>query len=155
MERLWTSNVSISNCKIKKIIFFAINLPLKLFLATVTNGDSGSLKSLHTIFDTYIVGAYAGEIWTKSNCPKCTKFRVFWQKLGYLKAIFDKMLTSFWKIFLKLKQVFNGKQLSFRISFFSVKKKYGSPTCKTRLNVPPNMADLTSIKHAVSILNVI
>ena len=28
--------------------YCAVNLPLKIFLATVTNTDKGSLKSLHT-----------------------------------------------------------------------------------------------------------
>ena len=51
MERLYTSNVSISNgnikCPIGKSIF-TVNLPLKLFRGTVANADIGSLKSLHT-----------------------------------------------------------------------------------------------------------
>ena len=54
MERLKTSNVSISNGNIKYPIgksIFAVNLPLKLFPATVANADIGSLKSLHTLFD--------------------------------------------------------------------------------------------------------
>ena len=33
---------------------FAVNLPLKLFPATVANADIGSLKSLHTLFDKYL-----------------------------------------------------------------------------------------------------
>ena len=45
------SHVSVSNgnikCPIGKSIF-AVNLPLKLFRATVTNADIRSLKSLHT-----------------------------------------------------------------------------------------------------------
>ena len=57
MERLWTSNVSISNGNIKypsgKSIF-AVNLPLKLFPATVANADIGSLKSLHNLFGKYL-----------------------------------------------------------------------------------------------------
>ena len=57
MERLLTSNVSISNgnikCPIGKSIF-AVNLTLKLFRATVSNADTGSLKSLHTLFDMYM-----------------------------------------------------------------------------------------------------
>ena len=52
MERLLTSNISISNNDIK-YQFFAVNLPLKLFPATVANG-MGSLKSLHTSFDKYL-----------------------------------------------------------------------------------------------------
>ena len=51
MERLYTSNVSISTgnikCQIGKSIF-AVILPLKLSHATVTNTDLGSLRSLHT-----------------------------------------------------------------------------------------------------------
>ena len=31
----------------------AVNLPSKLFRATVANADTGSLKFLHTLFDTY------------------------------------------------------------------------------------------------------
>ena len=48
-----TSNVSICNgnikCPIGKSIF-AVNLPLKLFRATVANADIESLKFLHTFF---------------------------------------------------------------------------------------------------------
>ena len=57
MERLKTSNVSISNGNIKFRVgksIFAVSLPLKLFLATVANTYIGSLKSLHTLFDTYL-----------------------------------------------------------------------------------------------------
>ena len=46
--------MSISNGNIKYPIgksIFVVNLPLKLFPATVTNADIGSLKSLHTLFD--------------------------------------------------------------------------------------------------------
>ena len=53
MERLLTSNVSISNGKIKYPIrksIFAVNLPLKkIFPAAVANADIGSLMSLHTV----------------------------------------------------------------------------------------------------------
>ena len=33
---------------------FAVNLPIKLFPA-ITNNDLGSLKSLHTSFDTHLL----------------------------------------------------------------------------------------------------
>ena len=50
-------NVSVSNGNIKcptgKSIF-AVNLPFKLFCATVTNADTGSLKFPHTLFETYL-----------------------------------------------------------------------------------------------------
>ena len=57
MERLLTSNISISNGNIKAPIgksIFAVNLTLKLFRATVANADIGNLSSLHTLFDTYL-----------------------------------------------------------------------------------------------------
>ena len=57
MERLSTTNVSISHGNIKHPIgksIFAVNLPFKLFPATVANADIGSLKSLHTLFDKYL-----------------------------------------------------------------------------------------------------
>ena len=56
MERLWTSNVSVSNGSLEyatKKAIFAVNFPLKPFLATVANANTESLKSLHTSFDTY------------------------------------------------------------------------------------------------------
>ena len=48
MERLWTSNVSVGKS------IFVVNFPLKLLGVTVANADTGSLKSLHTIFDIYL-----------------------------------------------------------------------------------------------------
>ena len=51
MERLKTSNACISNGNMKYPIgksIFAVNFPLKPFLATVANADIESLKSLHT-----------------------------------------------------------------------------------------------------------
>ena len=33
---------------------FAVNLPLKFFRATVANANTKSLKSLYTLFDTYL-----------------------------------------------------------------------------------------------------
>ena len=57
MERLWTSDVRVSNGNVKSTFeksIFAVNLPLKLFHATVTNTNTGRLNSLHTLFDTYL-----------------------------------------------------------------------------------------------------
>ena len=51
-------------------------------------------KSLHTLFDKY-----AGEIWTKLYGPNYKKSWDFWRKNGFLKTIFDKALTPFWKTF--------------------------------------------------------
>ena len=49
--------VSVRNGNIKCLFgksIFAVNLPLKLYRATVVNTDTGCLKSLHTLFDTYL-----------------------------------------------------------------------------------------------------
>ena len=57
---------------------FAVNMPLKLFRATIDNADIGSLKSLHKMFVPH-----ASEIWTKSYGQNYTKFWAFWQKNGF------------------------------------------------------------------------
>ena len=57
IEKFWTSNFSISNgnitCPIGKSIL-AVNLTLKIFRAAIANVDIGSLKFIHTLFDTYL-----------------------------------------------------------------------------------------------------
>ena len=63
MERLLNSNVSVINgnikCPIGKSIF-AVNLPLKIFRATVSNANIESSNYLHTLFDTYLGNMPAG-----------------------------------------------------------------------------------------------
>ena len=57
MQRLETSNISISNGNMKYPIgksVFAVSLPLKLSPATVVYVGTGSLKSLHTLFNKYL-----------------------------------------------------------------------------------------------------
>ena len=57
MERLQTSDVSISSDNIKYTIrkwSFAIDLQLKLFCVTVANTDIGDLKSLHTFLKIHL-----------------------------------------------------------------------------------------------------
>ena len=51
-----TSNVSISKHKMsdRKNHFCSKIAVKKLFRATVVNADTGSLKSLHTLFDTHL-----------------------------------------------------------------------------------------------------
>ena len=51
-------------CNIKCLIgksFFAVNLPLNIFRATIANTDTENLKSLHTLFNTYFYQI----IWSK------------------------------------------------------------------------------------------
>ena len=52
-------------CPIGKSVF-AVNLPLKLFHATVANADSASLKSLHTFLKKMFV-KYASELFDKNR----------------------------------------------------------------------------------------
>ena len=129
MERLKTSNVSVSNGNLKYPIgksIFSVNLPLKLFCATVAKyANTESRKSLRTLFDTYLdyIIVHAGEIWTKSYSPKCTKQWNFWTKNRVLlKPLFDKAFTPFCMTFLWLKQLFDGKLLIFRLPIFGVPK---------------------------------
>ena len=93
---------------------FAVNLPLWLFRAMDENVDTGSLKFLRTLFDTYLY-----------HMPT-TKFEEQWfemykilsslaKNLFFKKSIFDETLTPFCNTFLLLKQLFNGKLLTFRL----------------------------------------
>ena len=91
-ERLLTSNVSIRNGNIKYPIgksIFAVNLPLKLSPAAVANADSGSPKSLHTLFDKYLDLTLAK---FEQNCMVQTtrNFELFDKKPGFLKPFLTK-----------------------------------------------------------------
>ena len=102
MERLWTFNVSISNGNIKhpsEKSIFAVNLPLKRLPATVANTDIGSLKSLHTLFDKYL-DHMLGNFEQSCMVQIIRNLELFDKKIWFLKTIFDKALTPFWKTFL-------------------------------------------------------
>ena len=92
MEILQTSNVSISNGNIKCPIgksLLAVNLPLKLFRATIANADIGSLKSLHTSLKKCL---YHMLVNFEQNCMVQTtrNFELFDTKPGILITIFAK-----------------------------------------------------------------
>ena len=59
---------------LKSII--VVNLPLKRFCATVANADTGILKSLRTLFDTYLIPHLNQVVWSKVY-----KFLSFWTKI--------------------------------------------------------------------------
>ena len=91
MERLQTY-VSISNGNIKYPIgklIFAVNLPLKLFPASVAIADIGSLKSLHTLFVKYLDHML---VKFEQNCMVQTtrKFELFDKKPSFLKPFLTK-----------------------------------------------------------------
>ena len=73
---------------------FVVNLPLKLFPATVANADIGSLKSLHTLFDKYLDHMLV-KFEQNPMVQTTWNFELFDKKPGFLKTIFDKALTPF------------------------------------------------------------
>ena len=69
--------------------FFAVNLPLKLFRATVANADTKSLKSLHTLFDMYLDHMLVKFEQNRmvQNIQKC---ELYDKKSGFLKPFLTK-----------------------------------------------------------------
>ena len=63
----------------------------------------------------YVLGPHAGEIWTKTYCPKCTKFWAFDKKNWVFLNHFRRKGWCHFKTFLLLKQVLNGKVLILRL----------------------------------------
>ena len=70
-------------------IIFAVNLPLKLFPATVANADIGSLKSLHTFLKKCL---YNMQVNFEENHMVQTKrnFELFEKKQGFYKPLFQR-----------------------------------------------------------------
>ena len=99
--KILTSNVSVRYGNLKYPIeksFFAVNLPLIFFRATVANANTESVKAFHTLFGTYL--DYMLEKWEQNRTVQTWRF---WTKSSF-KTIFDKALTPFSKTFLWLKQ---------------------------------------------------
>ena len=92
MERLWISNISISNGNIKYPIgksIFAVNLPFKLFRATISNADIESLKSLHT-FHTKCLYHMLVKFEQIRIVPTTQNFELFDKKSGFLISFLTK-----------------------------------------------------------------
>ena len=108
-------------------INFCINLPLKLFRATVANADLGILKSLQTILKTCLYHVLVK--FEQNRTVQTTRnFELFVKKTGFFISIFDKELTPFLKTFVSLKLLFNAKLLIIRTIIFQCSKKH-SDTC--------------------------
>ena len=135
-------------------IIFAVILPLKvkLFRATVAymTLEVWSL-SIH----------YLIRFWTK-RYPKFEPLRMvqnehilsFLTKTEFFKTLFCQGSDNTLQDGSVVETIVECKLLIFRLLSFSVpNKNYGSPTRVTMLKVAPNMADATSMKHPVSILN--
>ena len=92
-------NVSVSNGNLKFPIgkpIFAVNLSLKLSRTTVTNATTESLKSLHTLFDTF----------SDYILAKFEPNRIVWnvQKLNYWtknQVLLKPFLTKRWSHFVR------------------------------------------------------
>ena len=105
------------------MFFFTVNLLLKFFLVTATNGDTGILKSFHTFLNNVCTTCWGNlnnivcsELHENLSCfTKQTNKQTNKQpnkqtnKNNGFRTIFDKALISFWKKFLQLKQLFNMK----------------------------------------------
>ena len=84
MERLQTFNVSVSNGNLKYPIgksIFALNLNLKLFRATVVNAYTENVKSLHTLFATYL--DYMLEKFEPNRTVRNVQNFSFWTKIEF------------------------------------------------------------------------
>ena len=77
------------------------------------------VKSLHALFDTYL-DCMLAKFDPNRMVRNVQKFELLDKKPSSFKTIFDKALTSFCKTFLYLKQLFSGKLLIFRLTFFGV-----------------------------------
>ena len=148
MERLQTSNVSISNGNIKYPIgksIFAVNLPLKLFRTTVANADIGSLKSLHTLFDKYLdhMLVQFAQNWMVQTTRN---FEVFVKKRG-LKPFLTKRWRHFGRPFCSWNNCLMLNLIS-RPPSFQCAKNNGTAIRVTRLKVAPNTADPISIRDS-------
>ena len=89
MERFLTYNVSVSNGNLQYPIgksIFAVSLALKLFRANVANANTKGLKSLYTLFDTYL--DYMLAKFELNYSLKCTKIELLDEKLRSFKTIF-------------------------------------------------------------------
>ena len=92
-------------------INFCSKFAIQTLRATVANADTGSLRSLHTLFDTYFDNKFKQNRLIQ-NLPNLTQNR-------FLNR-FYKALTPFCKTFLQLKQLFG--HVGGKLLFFSIPK---------------------------------
>ena len=79
----------------------------RAFYVTIADADIGSLKSLHTLFDKYLDHMLVR--FEQNRMVRTIQNFVLFDKKWL--TIFDKVLMSFWKTFLWLKQLFDAKIL--------------------------------------------
>ena len=102
MERLQTSNVSISNCSTEELLslrqIFGKNgfFLDQAFYVTIADADIGNLKSLHTLFVKYLEHMLVK--FEQNRMVRTIQNYVLFDKKWF--TYFDKVLTQFWKTFL-------------------------------------------------------
>ena len=79
----------------------------RAFYVTIADADIESLKSLQTLFDKYF-DLMLVKFEQHRMLRTIQNFELFDKKW---LTIFDKVLTSFWKMFLRLKQLIDAKIL--------------------------------------------
>ena len=134
---------------------FSSKFAIKTFPCYVANADTGILKSPCTLFDTYLDHILAK---FELNCmvQNVQNYEALEQNPKFFKTI----LTKSWRHFARLFFFFLaatisfGTVLMFRLLSFTIPKNNGSRARVIRLKVAPNTADLTSMKHPISSLNV-
>ena len=145
--RVQTSKVNMSNgnikCPIVKSIF-AVNLPLKLFRATVAPADIGSLKSLHTFL---LKCLYC--MLVKKKTHTVLKPFLLVKKQTVLKPYLTKGSRHLGRRFCSWNNYCLMLINNWKTTIFQCFRNYGSPT---RLQVAPSMADPISIKDSDSCL---
>ena len=126
---------------------FAVNLPLKLFPATVANADIGSL-SIH-----YLISIWTTCWWNLNIIvwSKLHEFLTFWWKKSFLKPV----LTKRWRHFGRRFCDWNNCLLLnyFQTTIFQCSKNYGSPTRVTSVNLHRTWQTRLVLKTQDSTLN--
>ena len=125
MERLKTSNISISNGSRKKVL--TANLLQKLIFRSGILWR-GSLKSLHTLFDKCLDHMLV-KFLNKIACPELYKLWTSWQNVDTILEDVSVTETIIWCLIIHSKTI-----------IFQCSKHYGSPTCVTRLKAEANTA---------------
>ena len=133
-----------------------INFCSKFAIKLFANADNGSLKSLHTIFDTYldymllnfeqnrmVQNIQNFEPFDKNKTDILQSFLTKrWRHILENVSVAEPIIVECWTI-----NMINLKTIIFQCS-----KNYYNPPRVTRLKVASNMPDSISIKHSESSL---
>ena len=140
MERLYTSNVSISIGS--REIYCKNWFSDRVLYITISNADIWSLKSLHALFDKYLDHML---VTFEQSCMVRTI-----QNFELIDKKWLTILTKDWRHSKRRSCDWNNCLMlnyDLKTIIFQCSKNYGSPTRVTRLKVAPNMADPISLNE--------